>query len=223
MHCYCCCWSSSYRCSLVLLLAVLYCMPSSIRCLVVWKRLDFRRSNVLAPMTGEASRKRQRRQSTLTSFLIKPPSDDNNRTLVAESRSARPLPSKAEIDVLFPPQPTPLTTTGSSWYVHLPNFYTSSSFSDMFETHPNHRHELFVYGRPVLENRWSSLYVTPDNAEGSYRYSGATRTSIVCQDNTNAIMESMVMNLAHMANDSILPLLMDRGWVKTIPQVDAHL
>ena len=71
-----------------------------------------------------------------------------------------------------------------------------------------------MYGKPVLENRWSQLYVTDDASVGdsSYTYSGTSRSCVVCDESVED--QQFVMELCRAA-DTLLQQLIQRGVVDT--------
>lgn len=68
----------------------------------------------------------------------------------------------------------PMTTTGSSWIIYVPNYLTPqpSQFEEEWNLHPNHTRPLgTIYGRQRHENRYSTFYVLPHDGPKYYRYS----------------------------------------------------
>lgn len=113
----------------------------------------------------------------------------------------------------------PLTKSKSSWILHLPGFLKPPSrqvFQHFFAQHPPERHSLFMYGKPVLENRWSQLYVVTDDpstvGNNSYTYSGTSRSCVVCDESVED--QQFVMELCRAA-DTLLQQLIQRGVVDT--------
>lgn len=85
-----------------------------------------------------------------------------------------------------------LTPNRSSWILHVPKFCCSSSqqlhkrgnssllsFKEFWKTHPHQQHSLMLFGRKVLENRYSAMY-SKDETIRKYTYSGSSRPCKVC-------------------------------------------
>ena len=86
-----------------------------------------------------------------------------------------------------------LTPNRSSWILHIPIFCRSVSkhqphddnqksllsFKDMWKTRPEQQHSLLLFGRKVLENRYSAMY-SKNQTVGTYTYSGSSRPCKVC-------------------------------------------
>ena len=84
-----------------------------------------------------------------------------------------------------------LTPNKSSWVLHVPRFCcsprssmskpttTTASFREFWKARPNQQHSLVLFGRKVLENRYSAMYSTTKSV-GNYTYSGSSRPCKVC-------------------------------------------
>ena len=77
--------------------------------------------------------------------------------------------------------PCYLTRDGNSWYILAKAWMPTPSreaFDKEWALHPANRHQLQVYGRPVLEKRWSQSWGF------SYAYSGATNQARPLSEST---------------------------------------
>lgn len=77
--------------------------------------------------------------------------------------------------------PSYLTGDGKSWYIIVKAWMPTPSreaFDKEWALHPANRHQLQVYGRPVLEKRWSQSWGF------SYAYSGATNQARPLSEST---------------------------------------
>lgn len=140
-----------------------------------------------------------------------------NRSSVLSTALCSKLASTTTTTTSLPPI-IPLTKSKSSWILHLPGFLKPPSrqvFQQFFAQHPPERHSLFIYGKPVLENRWSQLYVKDLTSVGdgaSYKYSGTSRSCIICDESVED--QLFVMQLCRAA-DTLLQQLIQRGVVDT--------
>lgn len=106
------------------------------------------------------------------------------------------------IPVELPPI-VPLTTNASSWILHLPRFCktpNSAVFHRVFQTHPPHQHALHLYGKKVLENRYSQLFVTNERVGSTYKYSGTARPCHVCNQPEHHPEQQFLLDLCHVSN-----------------------
>jgi len=127
------------------------------------------------------------------------------------------------------PSPTPLTKSGSSWFLHIPKFFRPPSRSEMrkaFRAHPEDYHALFVYGKKHLENRFSQFYyVAPEGSRApddafvygdTYTYSGTTRSAIFCEEKVED--QEFIIQLCRLS-DRIVAQLEEDGFVNQSPLV----
>ena len=119
---------------------------------------------------GGAGDKRQR-ASTLNDYFL-PPKVKKTRALGQPlSANRNKNPQAEEWSRQLQQSPRYLTKDGQSWYIHAKRWMPTPSreaFDKEWALHPANRHQLQVYGRPVLEKRWSQSWGF------SYAYSGAT-------------------------------------------------
>ena len=103
-----------------------------------------------------------------------------------------------------------LTPNKSSWVLHVPRFCcsprssvskptaTTTSFREFWKARPNQQHSLVLFGRKVLENRYSAMYSTTKSV-GNYTYSGSSRPCKVC-DPSQQPHEKFVLDLCASAD-----------------------
>lgn len=82
-----------------------------------------------------------------------------------------------------------LTPDGESWYLLKRKWLPSEDFDAEWKLHPTKRHELKMFGKPVLEKRWSQSWGV------SYAYSGSTNVARPLEDS------KMVGRLIEKANE----------------------
>lgn len=119
---------------------------------------------------GGANEKRQR-ASTVNDFFL-PRKKKKAPVLLGQPHSTnRKNPQAEEWGRHLQQSPCYLTKNCQSWYIHAKRWMPTPSreaFDQEWALHPTDRHKLQVYGRPVLEKRWSQSWGF------SYAYSGAT-------------------------------------------------
>lgn len=77
--------------------------------------------------------------------------------------------------------PTYLTEDGKSWYIFAKKWMpapSSEAFEQEWNLHPANRHSLKLFGRTVLEKRWSQSWGV------AYAYSGATNQARALEEGT---------------------------------------
>ena len=97
-----------------------------------------------------------------------------------------------------------LTPNRSSWVLHVPRFCVSprsfskqTIFEEFWKTRPAEQHSLVLFGKNVLENRYSAMYATTKSV-GNYTYSGSSRSCKVC--NVGQPHEKFVLDLCASAD-----------------------
>ena len=96
-----------------------------------------------------------------------------------------------------------LTDDQSSWYIlaeHWLPCLGEDDFQEQWDLHPEHRHVLKLFGKPIPEKRWSQSWGI------SYAYSGATNRARPIPE------PSMVAQLIRHANDLLQELIGDRPY-----------
>jgi alkylated DNA repair dioxygenase AlkB len=108
-----------------------------------------------------------------------------------------------------------LSPNKSSWVLHVPKFYCSprssmskptNTFREFWKTRPKEQHSLVLFGRKVLENRYSTMYSTTKSV-GNYTYSGSSRPCKVC-DAGKQPHEKFVLDLCTSADAIARQLLL---------------
>ena len=95
----------------------------------------------------------------------------------------------------------PLTTDASSWLLHLPRMAKPphrQNVRQVFQLHPPEQHALQLYGKRVLENRYSQIYVTDAQVGSTYKYSGVTRPCQCCDPSLE--QDQWILDLCQVCN-----------------------
>jgi len=153
---------------------------------------------------GKGIRKRQR-TSTLTDFFPQKSKKLGFQSSTTSSIISETIANNPEAEKLgqrLSQSPSYLTSDGKSWYILAKAWMLPTSkhaFDREWALHPKDRHRLQVYGRSVLEKRWSQSWGV------SYSYSGATNPA-------RPVAESTVLpRLLDLTNDLVLDKEDDRS------------